>query len=54
MLKGVSIAIAGNKNKKERADVVDFEINDIEGNPRHFADCIGKGNYTAHPINLGD
>lgn len=46
MLKGVSIAIAGNKNKKERADVVDFEINDIEGNPRHFADCIGKGNYT--------
>lgn len=46
MLKGVSIAIAGNKNKKEGADVVDFEINDIEGNPRHFADYIGKGNYT--------
>lgn len=46
MLKGVSIAIAGNKNKKEGTDVVDFEINDIEGNPRHFADYIGKGNYT--------
>ena len=43
MLKGVSIAIAGNKNKKEGADVVDFEINDIEGNPRHFADYIGEG-----------
>lgn len=33
------------KNKKEGADVVDFKINDIEGNPRHFADYIGKGNY---------
>lgn len=26
MLKGVSIAIAGNKNKEEGTDVVDFEI----------------------------
>ncbi|MCI7748365.1 MAG: TlpA family protein disulfide reductase [Paraprevotella sp.] len=39
-------AILGEKNKSVGADLVDFEMNDINGVARHLSDYVGKGKYT--------
>lgn len=39
-------AIQGEKNKSVGADLVDFEMNDINGVARHLSDYVGKGKYT--------
>ena len=37
--------IAGEKNKKEGAEVVDFVGKDLEGKECHLTDYVGKGKY---------
>lgn len=39
-------AILGEKNKSVGADLVDFEMKDINGVARHLSDYVGKGKYT--------
>lgn len=39
-------AIQGEKNKSVGADLVDFEMKDINGFTRHLSDYVGNGKYT--------
>lgn len=39
-------SIKGEKNKAVGASFVDFEMNDISGQPHHLSDYVGKGKYT--------
>lgn len=40
------MAIQGEKSKKAGASLIDFEMKDIKGEPRHLSDYVGKGKYT--------
>ncbi|MGN0233416.1 MAG: TlpA family protein disulfide reductase [Bacteroidaceae bacterium] len=42
----VHTAIQGEKNKSVGASLVDFEMNDINGEVRHLSDYVGHGKYT--------
>lgn len=45
-LASVYASISGEKHKKEGADLVDFEMNDLKGEAHRLSEYVGKGKYT--------